>query len=182
MAKSKIQKREELLNFTKKLKDAKVVLFTSFADKNKKGVNVAGMRKLKRGLRKVDSDYVVIKKTLAKRSFDEIFPSADKIGVEVDLKKLSGSLGFILGYSDQVAPVQFTYKFSKENEALAILGGILDQKLLSANEIIQLAKLPGREILLAQMVGAMKYPIQGLHNVLQANLRNLVLVLSNIKK
>ena len=177
MAKSKPKKQEELISFSKKLKDARVVLFTSFAQQSKKGIDVASMRKLKKELRGIDSDYVVIKKTLAKKAFDEILPDAS-----VNTKELTGSIGFVLGFQDQVAPAQLIYKFSRTNDALGILGGVLDKKLLSGKEVVELAKLPSREVLLAQVVGAIKSPIQGLHNVLQANLRNLVLVLSNIRR
>ncbi|MBI2626879.1 MAG: 50S ribosomal protein L10 [Parcubacteria group bacterium] len=177
LAKSKQRKQEELSVFSKKLKDAKMVLFTSFAEQSKKGINVANMRKLKRGLRNLDSEYVVIKKTLAKKAFDDVTKD-----IQIDTKKLSGSVGFILGFGDQIAPTQFIYKFSRENEALKILGGLLDTKILSGKEVIELAKLPGREVILAQLACTIKAPLQGLHNVLQANLKNLVVVLGQIRK
>ena len=177
MAKTRQRKQEELTNFSKKLKDAKVVLFTSFADQNKKGVDVSNMRKLKKGLRALDSEYIVIKKTLAKKAFDEVFP-----GSNVETKKLSGSVGYVLGFKDQVAPAQFIYKFLRQNDLLEILGAMIDGKVLSGGDAVAFAKLPNREVLLAQLLGAIKSPIQDLHTVLQANLKNLVLILSNIKK
>ena len=102
------------------------------------------------------------------------------IGIDYDPKELEGEIGVILGYEDQIAPVKSAVKFGKENKTFKILKGILDGKFLEGKDVLALAKLPSREQLLAKLVWTLNSPIQGFHNVLNANLKNLVVVLNKI--
>jgi len=87
---------------------------------------------------------------------------------------------FVYGYD--VSPAKILFKFSKENETFQILGGMLGKRFLNSGEIIALAKMPSREVLLAQVTKATQAPLQRLVNVLQGNIRNLVVVLNKIKE
>ena len=65
---------------------------------------------------------------------------------------------------------------------MTIKAGILDGKVISAEDIKALASLPSREVLLAKMLGSMMSPISGLANVLQGTIRNFVYVLDAVRK
>jgi len=96
---------------------------------------------------------------------------------------MSGPNGFTAVHEDPVAVAKVLKDFAKEkgNEALVIKGGILGDKVLEKEQLLALADLPPREVLLAQVVGTMAAPIQGLVTVLSGPARGLVTCLSQIK-
>jgi len=140
------------------------------------GLTVAKMTELRRKLKEQNAEIKVVKKTL----LDLVFK---KQGWEkIEPKKMSGQLALVIGYEDEVAPSKVVYNFSKTSEHLKILGGILNNVFIDSETIVSLAKLPGRQELLARAVGSISAPLSGLVNVLQGNLRDLVYVLAQIKK
>jgi len=169
MAKSKQQKQSEVTELTDNLKSAKAVVFTSFD-----GLTVAESQALRNLLRKEGIFYKAAKKTLlAKALIDS--------GLAIDVKILAGSLGLAFGQGDEVVPAKLLAKFAKNKENLKIQGGILEGAFISAAKVMELAKLPGKQELLAQLVGTIKSPISGLVNVMAGNLRGLVNVLNAVK-
>ena len=129
---------------------------------------------LRRALKKDAGEYKIAKKTLLNRALKNA-------GMEdVNTKKMEGEIGVAFGYGDEVAPARVLYKFSRENETFKIVGGVLAGKILGEKDIITIAKLPSREVLIAQVVGTLQAPIRGLATVLSGNMRNLVVVLNKI--
>lgn len=166
---SRAKKEEAVKEFSDRFKKAKIAIFGDFH-----GVSVAKSQALRRLLRKEEGEFKVSKKTLIDRALGES-------GIDLKTKGLQGEIAVTFGYGDEVSPAKTLWKFSKENETFKILGGILGGKVLSGKDILALAKLPAREIILGQLVGALVSPIRGLENVLQGNLRGLVVVLNKIK-
>ena len=153
-----------------RFKKQKIAIFTDFL-----GVNVTKLTTLRREMKKAGAEFKVAKKTFLRIALKAI-------GIEYDPKTLEGEIGVIFGYEDQIGPVKTAAKFSKENTTFTVLKGILDGKFLEGREVLTLAKLPGREQLLAQLAWVLNSPIQGFHTVLHGNLRNLVVVLNKIKE
>jgi large subunit ribosomal protein L10 len=166
---NKIQKAKVVEELSDRFKKQKIAIFSDF-----RGVSVSKFQSLRRGLKKEDGEFKVTRKTLFDRALS-------LVGLDFSTKKLEGEIGVAFGYGDQVAPAKLLAKFSKDNETFKILGGILDGKILSQNDVIALSKLPPREALLGQVAGALLSPIRGLVTVLGGNMRNLVVVLNNIK-
>jgi large subunit ribosomal protein L10 len=164
------QKKQLVKDLAQKAKASKSVVFADF-----KGVKVKDLTELKKELRKENADFRVLKKTLINIAFKEA-------GIEVDTKEMEGQVAVSISESDEVAPAKIIDKFSKKNENLKILGGILDKKLMSIEEIKALAKLPSKEELLAKLVYTIKAPVSGLVNVCAGNLRGLVQVLKAISE
>lgn len=179
MPKTKEQKKEIVDGITDKIKKAKVLVFTSFNQRGKKGLNFSEMEKLKKDLKNVDAEYVVLKKTLLKLALKKFSFSSD-----IKTEELDGSVAVLLGYKDMIEPMKILYKLSKSNEALLLYLGLNteDKKIISKNLLVELANLPSREILLSQLAGVIRYPFSGMINVLQGNIRGLVGVLAQIKK
>ena len=90
-------------------------------------------------------------------------------------------IALVLGYKDEVSPAKLVWQTSKTNQNLKIIGGFMNNKLMTAEEVATLAQLPSREELLAKMVGSMASPMSGFLTVLQGNIKGLVRVLSQIK-
>src|SRR3989338_7452095 len=153
---------------TEMFKKQKIAVFSDF-----RGVGVSKLTALRREMKKTGAEFRVAKKTFLRIALKVI-------GIDYDPKELEGEIGVILGYEDQIAPVKSAVKFGKENKTFKILKGILDGKFLEGKDVLALAKLPSREQLLAKLVWTLNSPIQGFHNVLNANLKNLVVVLNKI--
>ena len=113
-----------------------------------RGLTVTSMKQLRRSLG-VDTKYAVVKNTLTKIA-------AKDAGVEITDDLLTGpsALAFVKG--DPIDAARNLKNFQKENPLLIIKGGIYEGKLVSAAEIMKLADLESREVLLAKLAGAMK--------------------------
>ena len=165
---TKTEKQKIVEELADKFHRQKIAFFTDF-----RGISVTESNKLRRLLRKENTEYTVAKKTLFDRALE-------KSGIPMKSKQLEGEIGVALGYGDQVAPAKILVKFAKDHESFKIVAALLAGRTLSAKEVIALAKLPNREVLLAQVVGVMQAPIRGLAVVLQANIRNLATVLNKV--
>jgi large subunit ribosomal protein L10 len=156
------------------------VIFASFGQKGKKGLTAKTMKELKDKLRPAVSDFTVVKKTLMERALDNAeFPGRDEV------KSVEGSLGVVFGYGEIVAPAKEFYAVSQNTGSIDISFGLLHEdevELLIKERILTLATLPTREVLLAHLAGAIKAPLYLLRSVLEANIKNLVLILGNLKR
>ncbi len=137
------QKQEEVSKLAEKLKEAKVILLTDY-----RGINVEDVTKLRAELRGVNTEYKVIKNNIIKRALD----ANGENGLD-DL--LEGPTALIIGTEDYLEPSKIIYNFSKNNDFYKIKGGIIDGKVMTAEEIITLAKLPSRQELIAKLAGAL---------------------------
>lgn len=164
------QQKEKLVSeLDDKFRRQRVSIFADL-----RGISVAKLSAFRRELKKIGAEFKVAKKTLLKRALDAV-------GIDIEPKKLEGELGIIFGYEDQVAPAKAAVIFSKGNETFKVLKGILEGKILETKDILALARLPSRGQLLAEIARALNSPIQGLVNALEGNIRNLVVVLNQIK-
>ncbi|MBI2062970.1 MAG: 50S ribosomal protein L10 [Candidatus Yanofskybacteria bacterium] len=153
--KSKTQKKEELAKLKDKLAKAKIVVFSSFARDGEKGLNVAEMRRLKNELRVINSEYLVEKKTLLDRALKDVKS-------EIDVFQYQGSLGAAIGYGDGQTVAKTIYSFARKSPALKYFGAIWNDKFLDLAQFIEFAKLPSKEVMIARLLGMMKYPLQAL--------------------
>lgn len=169
MAKTREQKKKELENLAKKIKESKSIVFGSL---DKVGVKEA--MSLRRDLKKQDSEMMVIKKTLLKKVIkDEGLDSVDVSGFE-------GNVSVVLGYKDEIAPAKILYKFKKSHESVGIFGGVLENKFIDQASVENLAKLPSREELIARVVGSLRAPVANFVGVLNGVLRSFVYVLKAV--
>lgn len=139
-----------------------------------RGLTVSEMTALRRKFRESGSEFQVVKNTLAKRA-------AQGTPFE-NLSTLLRGPTSLATSMDPVAPAKVLDDFAKEHPNLQIVGGILDGKVVDAQGIVALAKLPSREVLLSRMLGSLNAPIQGFVGVLAALPGSLVRVLDQIQK
>ncbi|MCK5211337.1 50S ribosomal protein L10 [Candidatus Parcubacteria bacterium] len=172
MAKTKAQKVVIFNDLKEKLDQSKSVVFTSF-----NSLTVSDNNELRQKLREQDSEYLVVKKTLLRLALD-------KIGLkDVDIKQFKGKIAAVFGYVDEVAPARAVADFQKEHKGtLDFVGGILENKLISAEEVEKLSQLPSKNELYAKLVGSINAPVSGFVNVLAGNLRGLVNVLKAVQE
>ena len=139
------------------------------------GLTVAQDTALRRKMREAGVHYNVVKNTLLRIA-------AQEAGVEGLEPALEKNTAIAVAPEDPVAVAKIICDFAKENKELKVKIGVLDGKVISADEIKALAALPPKEVLIAKMLGSMNAPITGFVNVLQGTIRNVVYALDAVRK
>ena len=158
--KSKTRKSEELSKLKKKLPESKIIVFTSFSKGVEKGLSVAQMTELKKLLRSLNSEYFVTKKTLMELAL------RDKQYDGLDIYKMEGSIGLVMGNNDPYEVSKKIYEFSRKNPSLYFWGALMDDKFVARDQFLEIAKLPSKEVLIGRLLGMLTYPMRGLAVVL----------------
>ncbi len=138
-----------------------------------RGLNVGQLTELRSKYREAGVEYKVYKNTMMRFAFKDA-------GLEDFNEFLKGPSAIAFGYDDPVQAAKITSDFAKDNEKLEIKAGIVDGKVIDVKGVKDLASLPSREVLVAQVLGGLNGPIQGFANVLQGSIRSLATVLNAI--
>ena len=162
------QKKELVNALTEQLKKATSGVLVDY-----KGINVVDDTKLRAELRKAGVQYSVKKNSMIRLA-------AKQAGITGLDDVLSGKTAIATSETDLIAPAKILVGFAEKNEKFKIKSGFLEGKCISVKEIGDLAKLPPKEVLIAKVLGGFNAPISGFANVLNANLRGLVVALNAI--
>lgn len=167
-------KREEktalIAQLTERLSTSSLGVVTEY-----RGLTVAQLNKLRRELQAVGASYRVSKNTLTRRAIRETaFAKLDEL--------LRGPTGLVTTGKDPVAVAKVLVKFAEQNDKLKISGGVLDGEALPASGVSALAKLPSREVLIAQLLGLLQAPASQLLRTIQEPGASLVRLLGAIEK
>ncbi len=126
-----------------------------------KGLTVEDLNVLRRALREVSGEYRVAKNTLVALAIDGT--------PYLSLKELlSGQNGLVLGYGDIIGLTKIVARYASENERFTIKGGVTEGQFLETAGIEELATLPSREALRAQLLGTLSQPATRLVGALSA--------------
>ena len=163
--------------------EAKQAIVQEIADKMKnaqgtvvvdyRGLNVEEVTELRKKARENNIDYKVYKNSMMRFA-------AKEAGVEGLLDVLVGPTAIAFCEDDPVAPAKLINDFAGEHKALEIKAGVVEGKGLDVAGVKGLAELPPREVLVAKVLGGLNAPISGFANVLNANLKGLVVALNAI--
>jgi large subunit ribosomal protein L10 len=166
MIRTKAQKQELVTALASRLRGARTVYVTDFT-----GLDVAKITQLRRRLRQAggggDTDFVVVKNTLARRALAD----AQVQGLEA---YLAGPTGLVLTGADPIAAAKVLTDFAREFEKPAIKVGLVDGKAVTPDLVKRLASLPTKHELLAQLGGALQAPMAGFVGALNGLLMNMV--------
>lgn len=173
---TKAKKVELLDELAVVLKESSIVAFTDF-----KGVPVADSNEMRSEIFKKfegGANYKVTRNSLIKTAIKKA-----ELNIEDFEEILKGSTGiFYVKEGDPIEGLKLLTEFAKKHKDLPIVkGGLLEGKVFTAEEAIELSKLPSKQELLATLVGSLNAPISGIVNVLAGTVRSLVNVLSAIK-
>lgn len=138
-----------------------------------KGMTMPETDEFKKQLRGADARVKVVKNTTLNRINREM-------GVEMD--GITGPTAMIFGAGDVVEVAKILKKFTAEKEKPAIKGGVLEGAVLSADEVLQLAKLPGKQELQAKVVGTLAAPMTQLVGVMNQKVSSLLYVLNAVRE
>jgi len=139
------------------------------------GLSVAEMTDFRARCREKGVVCRVVKNRLAKIA-------ADKAGVTVLKEHLTGPTAIIFGPESQVEPAKVAVDFAKENEKLEIRGGLVDGEYIDADAVVSLSKIPGRDELIAQMMGSINSPLRGIAGTLNGVMAALTRAVDAVAK
>ena len=166
----KEQKAEQVELLMEKLKKAKVAVLTDY-----RGLTVSQMQDLRGKLRTGNVEYRVVKNTLARRA-------ADAAGYPALESELKGPVAIAFGYEDMSLPPRLINEFVRTTRLkLEVVGGLVEGRVVDRDQIKQLADLPSREVLLAQLLGTLQSPVAQLVGIMQTPVQQLIGVLNAYK-
>lgn len=139
--------------------NSQAAVFTEY-----RGLTVTQLAELRGELRSKDTEYKVYKNTLVRLA-------ARAAGYELD-ETLTGPVAVAFARTDAAAAAKALKTFADSNKDLVLKGGVLGETVMSSDDIIALAKLPAREVLLAQIAGTIQSPLTKSAGLFQAFTRN----------
>ncbi|MBI2862735.1 MAG: 50S ribosomal protein L10, partial [Chloroflexi bacterium] len=114
---------------------------------------------LRRQLAASEAECHVVKNRLA-------LLAARHVGREGMASMLKGPTAMVFGYGDITEPAKVLIAYARASQRLQIKAGLLDARLLTSDEVASVARLPARDVLLAQLVGELQLPLRQLVGVL----------------
>ncbi|MDR1564268.1 MAG: 50S ribosomal protein L10 [Oscillospiraceae bacterium] len=148
------QKKQQVVELSEQLKASVSGVLVSY-----KGITVADDTKLRKELREANVKYSVIKNTLVKRA-------AAIAGIDGLEPVLEGTTAVATSEGDYISPARILVKYAETSKTFEIKSGFMDGKVIEPSQITRLAKIPSKEILLAQVLGGFLAPLSGLAVVL----------------
>lgn len=164
------QKQEVVQEIADKISRAQAMVLVDY-----RGLNVAEVTDLRSKFRAESVDYKVYKNTMMRRALEQA-------GIEGLDEYLTGPNAVAFSYDDPVSAAKVTRAFAKDNDKLVIKAGMVDGSVIDLAGVESLAKLPSREVLVAQVLGTMNAPIQGLATVLNGTIGGLARCLDQIRQ
>ncbi len=168
--KTREQKSQEVSELANQIGKASNAFLIDF-----KGITVPQVTELRKQVRETNSGYVVVKNTLA------LIALKDSPIISMK-EQFTGPTAIAFNATDAVVLAKALTKFAKDVPAVRFKGALLNGRIVPADQIQAIASLPSREELVAKLLFVMQSPIRGLVTVLQANIRNLAVVLDQIGK
>jgi len=156
-------------NLAEVLKAANTAILVNYS-----GMSVKAQQELKKRLREVDAKMSVSKNTLLKLATKKAGLDEKSLTDEV----LFGQTAIVTSTEDPISPLQVIAKFTKEFEVPEMRVGFVEGSFQNNESLLKLSKLPGKDALFGQVVGAIAGPAYGLVGTLNANLQKLIHVLT----
>lgn len=153
-------KESFVADFQTRLKESSVLYLTDFS-----GLDVKSMTTLRHRLNESGAQYIVVKNRLAARALEGL-------GLPDISEHLTGPTGVILGEDGAVEPAKALSDFAKEHGDRPVFKvGVLENALLQPAQFERLAKLPPKEVLLAELAGVMQAPLAAMLGALTGKLQ-----------
>ncbi len=164
------QKTDAVQEFEKEARECTGLIVTGV-----KGLKTVEFNEIRAKLRPNKTEYRVVKNSLTRIALKNA-------GMEELAKALEGPTAVVLERGDALRAIKAIFEFAKTHENVKINGGLLDGRVLSGKDLLEIASLPPRDVLLAKLLGTLQAPMVNLVSVLQAPMRDLVGVLDQVSK
>jgi len=138
-----------------------------------RGLNTSEITTLRRKLQESDTEYKVVKNTLARFA-------AERAGMDDLANSFDGPVAIALGYGDMAAPAKVIADYVRDDKlSLSIKSAFLRDRILTSEDVMTLSTLPSRDILLARVLGQMQSPVSYLIGRLTTPIRGIIGVLQS---
>ncbi len=171
MLTTRAQKNEEIASLSERLGRSKATFVVDY-----KGMNVEQVTSLRKKLSTTQSEMKVVRNTLAIRALKD-HPTTEKAIVD----DLVGTNAFVFSYEDVSASAKALAEFSKDVEHLKLKVGVMDGEKLDSRKITQLATLPSKDVLRAQLLSLLNTPATNMVRVMSAGPRSFLNVMNAYK-
>jgi large subunit ribosomal protein L10 len=169
MAIHRAEKEQLVTALSQQFNESKSTVFVNYT-----GMGVKAMQDLRKQMRENGASVVIAKNTLIKLAGEKAQVPSEALTDTV----LTQQTAVVFGNDDAITPIQVLGAFIKANEFPQVKGGIVEGQFQSKDGVIAISKLPSREVLYAQVVGAVSAPMYGVVGTLQANIQKLLFILS----
>ena len=137
------------------IKDAQSVVLVDY-----RGITVAQDTELRKQLREAGIIYKVCKNTMMKRAFE----GTEFEGLDAYLE---GPSAIAISKDDATAPARIICEFAKNAPKLEVKAGVVEGNVYDADGVVELSKIPSREVLLSRLLGSMQSPIANFARVIK---------------
>ncbi|HLC76012.1 MAG TPA: 50S ribosomal protein L10 [Candidatus Peribacterales bacterium] len=165
MALTKAQKSAQLTDLREDMKKAKSLVWLQY-----RSLSVGDASALRRKIRAKNAKMKVAKKTLFSIAVKE-----EGMGEIAEGTLGTEPLAFIFSFEDEISGAKAAFEFSKTNDKVRLMGGLLNGKVLSEKEAVDLAKMLGREELLAQFAMMIRSPLTNFASLCSTPLRSFAI-------
>lgn len=148
MAVTRAKKTEQLQELKEKWQKSQSVMFAHYI-----GMTVSDVSALRSKLRESKAEMKVAKKTLMQLAAQELKQP------EIAEEMLDGAVACIFSYEDALSGAQIAFKFSKDHPQVELIGGVFEGKLLTKEEAVRIAKIPGKQQLLGMFAAMCNGPL-----------------------
>lgn len=142
------KKKQLVTEIADKFRDSKSTILVDY-----RGLSVAEVTELRTQLREAGVDFKVYKNTMSRRA-------AEQVELAELNETLVGPTAIAFSNDDVIAPAKILNKFAKDHNALEIKGGVIEGKVVSLDQIKELADLPNYEGLLSMLLSVLQAPIR----------------------
>ncbi len=167
---TRAEKEQAVAIWKARLEEAQLLILTDF-----QGLNVVQLNDFRRKLRQINAHYEVGKNNL-------LSLAAQRVGQEGLKPYLVGPTAALYTTEEPVAAAKAVRSFIRENPKLKLKAGLIGGKVINSGQVLQLASLPSREVLLGRLMGQLMSPVAGFIAVLCGTHRKLLGVLEAIKQ
>jgi large subunit ribosomal protein L10 len=164
------EKQAKIAALSASMKDYKSIVLVDH-----RGLTVEEDTQLRTELRKAGVQYSVIKNTIIRFA-------AKENGMDDLVPYLEGPTALAIGKADEITAAKVLNEFAKKHPKLELKAGLVEGRVMDVKGVQALAELPPKNVLIARALGGFKAPINGLVNVLNGNIRGLVVALNAIKE
>lgn len=170
----RLEKEIFVKNLTRELTNAKSVILVNYA-----GMSVKHVQALKAKLSEVDAKMLVSKNTLFAIAAKEANLSSEI----ADSQVLTGQTAIVVSENeDPISALSILGRFAKEFEVPQMKVGVVEGVFQGQDELIHLSTLPGKDALVAQVLGTIASPLYGVVGTLEGNLQKLLFILNEASK
>lgn len=165
MAITREQKAERIEQYLQNLQGSQGLILTDY-----RGLRVSEVEELRRSLRGAQATYQVVKNTLLRQALQQR-------GLSVPAEWLEGPVAVAFCHGEVPAAAKIVQDFAKGKENFAVKGGLLGATPITAEQVMSLANLPPKEVLLAKVLGTINAPASQVAGVVTSGIRQVLNVL-----